>query len=139
MWRIIFRSVDRKPLRFALIGAYGFLIDAGVLQALAWLGVNLFVGRTVSYLFAAVATWGANRALTFGAQSKSLPGLVAEWLHYVLASLAGGVVNYAAFTAAVISSQTIKGVPTIGVAIGAVAGMCVNYFLYSKLVFHSRK
>jgi putative flippase GtrA len=51
---------------FTLVGAAGFLIDAGMLLLLAnVLGVNIYVARLLSWLAAATFTWLLNRTLTF--------------------------------------------------------------------------
>lgn len=44
-------------LRFALVGAVGFFVDAGVLQiAVRQIGSDPYVGRVLSFLAAASAT-----------------------------------------------------------------------------------
>jgi putative flippase GtrA len=128
-----------RPLRFVLVGAFGFLIDAGVLHMLVFVWqANLFAARVVSFLAAVLATWLANRTLTFEAHSSSWRALPVEWFRYLLSSIAGGVVNYAAFVISVEMYTSIRNNPAIGVAIGSIAGLCVNYLLYAQFVFASR-
>jgi putative flippase GtrA len=128
-----------RLLRFGLVGVLGFLVDAGVLHGLVFgYGVNLFLGRAVSFVCAASTTWAVNRAVVFAAGVKSRGGLYVEWARYFGASIAGGAVNYAAFAIAVELSETVRRNPSIGVGIGSMAGMAVNYVLYSGFVFRSR-
>lgn len=130
------RQLQRPLLRFGLVGVIGFLIDAGILHELVFVcKVNLFISRVISFLCAASATWMANRTITFTASAKSRRDLVAEWSKYLVASVAGGAVNYIAFAISVELSATIKSTPVIGVGIGSIAGLCVNFALYSGFVF----
>ena len=59
-------------LRFAVIGALGMPVDAGVL----WLmthraGLDPYSGRVISWLCAATFTWIGNRNFTFGASRRA--------------------------------------------------------------------
>jgi putative flippase GtrA len=124
-----------RPLRFVLVGVLGFLVDAGVLHALAAAGMPLLAARVISFTLAATSTWLANRTATFHDRVHSRGGLTSEWLRYMLASSIGGAVNYGAFALAVETSAAVARWPTVGVAIGSLAGMIVNYLLYSVYVF----
>jgi putative flippase GtrA len=132
----VLRQLRWPLLRFGLVGVLGFLVDAGVLHELVFAcKINLFAGRVISFVCAASATWLANRTITFSASAKSRGDLIAEWSKYLAASIAGGAVNYAAFVIAVELSATRKSTPVVGVGIGSIAGLCVNYALYSGFVF----
>ncbi len=69
MSRRRFRLRLRPPARFgafAVVGAVGFLVDAGVLTALVnGLGANPYAARAVSFPAAVTATWWLNRRWTF--------------------------------------------------------------------------
>lgn len=140
MSRVLPPWANRKLAWFVLIGGAGFLVDAGVLQVLVFcFGVNVFVARLFSYVIAASVTWTANRRLTFSAPSKPWRALSAEWLRYLFASLGGAAVNYGAFAIAIGVAPTVRSYPVIAVAIGSVAGMCVNYALYARVVFRTNR
>jgi putative flippase GtrA len=120
---------------FALVGVAGFLVDAGILQALSQLaGVEVHVARVVSFLVASATTWRLNRRYTFGSNRVDGPVLI-EWLRYLWSSAAGGLVNYGAFATFITLTGRHGIYPVLGVAVGSVAGMCVNYGLYSRYVF----
>jgi putative flippase GtrA len=126
-----------RILRFALVGAAGFIVDAGVLQLLSWgLGLEVHVARLLSFLAASAATWRLNRRYTFAA-ADARGGEFWEWLRYLWSSAAGGLVNYGAFALfiAVAGAESVQRL--VGVAVGSLAGMCVNYALYSLYVFRS--
>ena len=82
-------------LRFAVIGALGMPVDAGVL----WLmthkaGLDPYSGRIISWLCAATFTWTGNRYFTFGAKrARGLTAIFREWLRFLAANAVGGLVN----------------------------------------------
>ena len=112
-------------LRFCAVGTLGFFVDAGVLQALvAGLDANPYAARVASFLAAASATWWLNRRFTFGVQRVATH---AEWMRYVSLMVLGAVVNYGAFAIAITWWGLARAQPWIGVAIGSVAGLGVNF------------
>jgi putative flippase GtrA len=120
---------------FALVGAAGFVVDAGIMAALSIpLGMEVHLARALSFMAASASTWRLNRRYTFVC-TRTDGGQFIEWLRYFWSSAAGGLVNYGAFSG-VIAVFGIRGYyPVAGVAIGSLAGMAVNYTLYSRYVF----
>lgn len=114
-------------LRFALVGVLGFIIDAGLLNLLLLGGLGFYGGRAISFLAAATATWGLNRSFTF--RRNSAHGkLRHEWATYIGLMVLGGIVNYGVYALAIEGSPLARVHPESGVALGAVAGMLVNYW-----------
>jgi putative flippase GtrA len=123
---------------FVLVGAAGFLVDAGILQLLSGvLGAEVHVARVVSFLVSSATTWRLNRRYTF-AGNRFGGHQFMEWLRYLWSSAAGGAVNYGAFSAVIAFAGDHGGYPVLGVAVGSIAGMGVNYALYSRYVFRHR-
>ncbi|HEY8564146.1 MAG TPA: GtrA family protein [Beijerinckiaceae bacterium] len=123
-------------LRFALVGAAGFLVDAGTLMLLlAATPAGLYAGRLGSFLAAVTFTWAANRRYTFGAGRRSARGLVAEWSRFVAVNALGGGVNLGVYTLLVSTSALFAARPWLAVAVGSVAGLAVNFAGSSRLVF----
>lgn len=125
--------VSSQFLRFALVGAAGFIVDASTLKAAMYLGAGHYSGRVISYLVAATFTWSLNRRYTFREQQDA--NLFREWIKFLAANLAGGGINYATYAALVALSPTVEAWPTIGVAAGSIAGLAVNFTLSRLLVF----
>ena len=124
-----------RTATFAFSGGMGFLVDAGILQLLAGVfGVQVHFARLVSFLVAVTVTWQINRNLTFANEGRR-GSLLREWLSYLASSLLGGATNYGAFALSIYLSGYIREHLVIGVAIGSLAGMLVNYTLYSRFVF----
>lgn len=126
-------------LRFCVVGTIGFAVDASVLYACAPF-VGWLVGRLISFLAAASTTWWLNRHHTFVSQRNDLTltetGL--EYFKYLFSMLAGGTVNYACY-ASTIYLLDGPGIALLGVAIGSVAGLGVNYSLARLVVFKRSK
>lgn len=133
------RSLPRTLLRFALTGALGFLVDAGVLHLVVTLwGTNLFLARGFSFTCAATTTWVINRIVTFSPAPRLGRGLLSEWTAYFATSLGGGCVNYVVFALAVRLSSLLHEIPSIAVGIGTIAGTAFNFVMYAKYVFPAR-
>jgi putative flippase GtrA len=126
-------------IRFALVGALGFVVDASVLHVLvSYGGANLLLARACSFVCAATTTWAANRIFTFNAVPRLGRALLAEWAAYFMASLGGGCINYLVFAAAIRLSRTLHDFPTLAVGLGTLAGMIFNFAMYSRYVFRAR-
>lgn len=125
---------SRTPafLRFALVGVIGFVADAGALGLAMAAGLGLYAGRLCSYLVAATVTWWLNRSVTF--RSKAPPS-VREWLRFLAANAVGGGVNLGAYTALVLASDFVRANPVLGVAVGSLLGLNVNFVLSRTFVF----
>lgn len=127
------KSTPSQFLRFAIAGGIGFVVDIAVLYLAMAAGTNFYLGRGISFICAVFATWQVNRNLAFKA-SGSL-SLWQEWWRYLLAMLGGGGVNYLCSAIAVALLPPGALTPMLGVAIGSVAGMSVNFISAKLFVF----
>lgn len=124
-------------LRFATVGAAGFVVDAGCLHLVVHgLGAGLYAGRLVSYLTAATFTWALNRRFTFPGQRDHK--LTREWLRFLAANAAGGLINYTVYAVLVNAFDMVSMWPVIGVAAGSMAGLIANFILSRRWVFNGR-
>ena len=84
-------SIRAQFVRFALVGAAGFVVDESVLALMhGVLGLDPFVARAISILTAMTFTWWGNRALTFRTHAARGPAAVLrEWLRFVGANALG--------------------------------------------------
>lgn len=123
-------ALHRQLLLFAISGAFGFVVDAGIVQFLVReLGVNPYGARVVSFLAAATTTWGFNRRYTFAGHSGG--SRRRELLRYLIAMACGFALNYGAYAACLLLWPIVREWPAIGVAAGSIAGAALN-FLSSK-------
>jgi putative flippase GtrA len=118
---------------FTLVGGAGFVVDAGVLLLLTHaVGLDIYVARLLSWLAAATFTWWLNRTLTFRDRATGLPR---QWLMFLAANSAGGLINIGVSTALIASHLT----PVAAVACGALAGLLWNFLASRRFVFGDRK
>jgi len=128
------RSVIHQLFWFGVSGVLGLLVDMGVLWLLTpWLG--LYGGRVLSFLCAASSTWAFNRRQTFSPTGRQGKTLAAEYLAYLGTMSVGGVINYSAYVAFVQHFPDWPGSAMWGVAVGSLAGMCVNFLSARFLIF----
>lgn len=129
-------DMKTRILPFAIAGAIGFCVDAGLLL-LAAPAMGPVAGRLVSFVAAVVTTWLINRNFAF-ADKASGHGKAMEFLRYFLAMLPGAAVNWLAYgiVVAVLSDSAIGLV--LAVAAGSLAGMATNLVAADTLVFRKR-
>lgn len=115
-----------------MVGVLGFVIDAGLLQMLViGMDANPYAARLISFFIAASATWQMNRRYTFDVGHKPTH---TEWLSYVAFMVLGALVNYGVFAVCIAYWALAHAQPWLGVALGSLAGLGVN-FLTSRLLF----
>ena len=127
--------IRRQLLLFSMAGIVGLVVDVAVLYAALSLGAGFYGGRVISFLAAAFTTWLVNRRFTFTAP-EALP-LWKEWLRYLYAMTFGAIVNYLAYVATLHLLPMAWWLPMLGVAVGSVCGLFVNFFLARQWVFKS--
>jgi len=105
---------------FVFSGLLAFAVDAGLLLALThWAGMSPFLARVPSILLSMLAGWLSNRRLTFRVQG---PPRAAEFLRYAMASGTGVAVNYAVFSALLLTWPALVPVAALVLASGVAAG-----------------
>jgi putative flippase GtrA len=130
-------------LRFGIVGGIGFLVDAGLLHLMLVAGLGHYGGRAVSFLAAVTTTWILNRSFTFrretagASQSAPAPSL-REWLAYLGLMAIGGAVNYGTYAAAVELSELVRRRPELGVALGSIVGMAINFWSAKTMIFERK-
>jgi putative flippase GtrA len=121
-----------------VVGTLGFVVDAGLLRLLLLGGFGLYTGRGVSFLVTVTATWLLNRSFTFRGNTPR-GKLHREWLGYASLMVLGGAVNYGVYALAIESSALVRLHPELGVALGSIAGMMINYRSARAVFRPSRK
>lgn len=129
------KTTLREIFSFAIVGFIGFGVDSGLLYLLKP-ALGHYGGRAISFFLAVVTTWLLNRLFTFKFK-KTNKSLLAEFLQYLMMMLAGGSANYGVYAGLVTISPFVYGYPIIGVAIGSIAGMAINYLQLRLLMFKS--
>jgi putative flippase GtrA len=123
--------VTAQFLRFGLVGIAGLFVDTGVLWLARLGGMGNYDGRVVSFIAAATATYLLNRAFTF----RHAGGGLRQWLVYLALMVVGFTFNYGAYVLCLALVPALRDFPYPAVAVGAVAGMGVNFLSARYLVF----
>jgi putative flippase GtrA len=136
-----FRVLSRFALlRFAVVGALGLPVDAGML----WLmthraGLDPYSGRVISWLSAASFTWLGNRYFTFfGARARGPFPIFREWLRFLAANAVGGLVNVGLYSTLVRFAPPPANNLFVALVLGVLAGLVFNFTLSKTMVFKGR-
>ncbi len=128
--------LDPAFLRFAAVGAVGFVVDAGVLYLLTQaFGFNPYNGQLVAFAVAVGVTWGLNRAWTFKGSGAGRGGRLKQAAVYLVVQCAGLAANYVIYAAVIMAFHTPKAWLVAPLALGAVAGLCVTFLGAKHLAF----
>jgi putative flippase GtrA len=123
-------------LRFAVAGATGFAVDAGLLLAFtSLLGWQPLLAKLASFAIAVGCTWAINRAWTFRGGRKTAAGVSAEFAVYGAVQLTGFAVNFAIYAGMVSLIGKEPAQLMIATAFGSAAGLVVNYLGARRFVF----
>ena len=126
--------IPKSAARFAAVGAFGFLVDGGVLTALTGV-LGPYWARLPSFASAVTVTWLLNRRFTFrsGGRRKAAEGTL-----YTAVQTAGALANLGTYAAVMQVAPALADWPMLPLAVGAIAGMVVNFLGSSRLVFAPR-
>lgn len=123
----------REFMLFGIAGVFGFVVDTAVLYLLKD-AMGPFYARGVSFLAAVFATWSINRMFAFR-ERKSTLQKKHEFIVYLVLMLAGGAVNYGVYSWLVVSYALVRQYLIIGVAMGSIAGMIINFVMSRFLLY----
>lgn len=122
---------SKRFVKFAIVGAAGFAVDAGALALVLKLtALDAFSARIIAIGVALCATWMLNRTLTFGKSGRSLAG---EAMRYGGVGIAGSVVNYFIYSTVLLAAPQAGAFAALFIASSSL--MLLSYFGYSRLVF----
>lgn len=141
----VLRRIDPDFIRFAAVGAAGFLIDLSVLTLLVRFagyrpepvqifGISLTLSpaiqaRFVSFPIAVSATWMLNRNWTFKEAVKR--PILTEILSYLAVQGSGGIANVGAYCLVLLLIPPLQAWPVAPLIVGSAVGLCLT-FLGSK-------
>ncbi|WP_295999825.1 GtrA family protein [Rugamonas sp.] len=127
------RAMAGQLLRFGITGVVGLAADVAVLYAALALGAGPYAGRLLSFLAAVCVTWRINRRYTFTPSGSQWT----EWWRYLAAMTGGAVLNLGAYTLTLALLPPAPWLPALGVAVGSLSGMLLNFIGAKWFVFKS--
>jgi putative flippase GtrA len=131
-------SLLRRLPGFILVGAIGFLIDAGILTALMKsLGFGHYGARAISFTIAVTATWYMNRRWVFERNAVRMSSQ--EYTSYLSVQVIGALINLSVFAAVIEFVPGLAKIPVIPLAVGAAVALMFNFSASSRFVFADAK
>ncbi len=126
----------KQFLKFGLIGVIGFAVEALIITLLGnWMLWDAMTSRCFSFPSAVLVTWALNRQYNFNSRNN----VRTEGARYFLTQLLGAWFNVGTFVAFMHTFPQFNKQPIIGLAVGAIAGLIVNFCLSKFFVFKQRK
>jgi len=127
----------RPALRFALVGASGFVVDTTVLILLFEVAaVELMLARSIAFVVAASSNWILNRHFTFTdacrAGRKS-----SQWLRFLASAILSAIPNLGIFYLLMLLLPQVLPAILFAMCCGILAGYVCNYQLARLWVFKS--
>ena len=130
-------SLWRESAGFAVVGAIGFVVDAGLVTLLAFAGAGPWLARLISFSAAVFTTWQLNRRFTF--KHRELRHTAKRSFgSYVAACLVGGGLNLGTYALLVSNVPLFASYLFLAVAAGSIAGMGANFLLARYWIFGGR-
>lgn len=134
--------MNAKPLLgelffFGVAGTIGFAVDVAVLYLLKG-SLGVYWARLISFIVASITTWFLNRHLSFKHKTSNKSAL-RELVHYFWMVSLGGMVNYGIYAASLSLISAVAAMPAIGVALGSLSGMLVNFLQLKFLMYRHNK
>jgi putative flippase GtrA len=126
------KNLLQQIWRFALVGVAGYIVNAGMVEALAP-SMGPIWAQVLAFPVAVTVTWWLNRRYTFGASHRAIHH---EWLRFVLANALGWAANNGAYVWMIFSMPLAYKHPAVAVAVGSLAGMVFNFAMTRQFVFN---
>ena len=126
-------SQAQQFFRFLSVGAMGFVVDGVLLTALMQSGWKILPARLVSFISAVTLTWLLNRLWTFRL-NKNVE-VRREYASYIATQIIGALINFSIFFALIEFHPSLKDIPLIPLAFGAVVSLVSNYIISKIYVF----
>jgi putative flippase GtrA len=124
--------------KFAIVGAVGFAVDAGLLA----LGVYVFGAppiptRSFSVFVSVIVTWALNRIWTFDARRQESAWI--ELGRYLGSRAVGAACNVGIFAAAVKWFPYPLNEPIVATPLSSAATMLINYAMVRFFIYDPKK
>ena len=121
--------------KFAIIGTFGFFVDAFILVWLLEINWTLFTARMASFACAVSVTWYLNRMWTFNQTEVVKSTAVQQYGYYLTVQVIGVGINIGTFFIVIYWFPVTGSHPVIPLAVGSLVAMGFNYVLAKRVVY----
>ena len=123
---------------FALVGVFGFTVDAGILSLLhSALSIDIIPARFASFLTAVTCTWWLNRNRTFYDIKNA--EMMREWGRYTIVNGAGGAINMGIFFWLIDRYTLFSEFPLLSLAVASAIAMVFNFIASKYIAFQGTR
>ncbi|WP_122081727.1 GtrA family protein [Vibrio coralliirubri] len=131
------RQPHHKMIKFAMVGAGGFVVDCAVFALLHYvIGLPLMTARIGSFIVAATTTWFGNRVLTFEFKGQgNWSEKLVQWQKFMFSASISAIPNLLCFKLMTELLPAFTGAVFIAMTVGILVGMVSNYLLSQYWVF----
>ncbi|MEJ2138464.1 MAG: GtrA family protein [Gammaproteobacteria bacterium] len=134
MLKFILNKLPKRLLPFAVVGAFGFVLDASILSRLIFeFNWDHYTARIASFGIALPFSWFLNRIWTFRNQASD--NRSREYSVYVVIQTAGALLNFSIYGSLVFASAFAKQQPVLPLAIASICAMLFNFYAVRRFAF----
>jgi len=127
----LLRLTEFRPLKFAIVGASGILVNMGLLYFLVLLGLPIYLASPIAIEASILSNFALNDVWTF--RSRRSGEWVWRCLKYHLSVLLGGVVNYVVLLLLIMPGLSYLIANMVGILFGYLANYLMSEgFVWSK-------
>jgi putative flippase GtrA len=131
------RIHEIRFLRFAFIGACGFLVNwLALYLALHFAHLDKYSGWFAAFFVAVTFTWWGNRTLTFRDRASS-HGLLREWFVFLIGNSLGAAANFSIYFILVTFAPPPFANPLLAIVAGTILGLVFNFTVSSRYIFRA--
>ncbi len=125
----------RQLVGFLSVGAFAFVIDAGLLQVLSWAGLIPWIARFFSFTTALVFTWWMNRTHSFRVVGQPT---WTEFFSYACSVSAGGAINWLVYLVVLDKYLSGTAFPALALIPATAVSLCFNFLMMKWVVFRKK-
>lgn len=132
---VLASKFSNKPVKFAMVGCIGFVVDLSSLFLFYdLLGIDLIPARMLAFILAVTTTWYGNRRYTFS-EFNLVENRLHEWSRFFCSSVMSAVPNIGTFFILSLILPTTHTWILFGMIAGILVGYYSNYKFATGWVF----
>ena len=134
----LMKSEAARIAAFLMVGGGGFVVHAGVLMMLTYLGTGSLTAWFPAFFAAVIVTWLLNRALAF--KGLGIMSVKREATGYFIVQSLGAGVNFLIYAAVIwagmfLSAPAWTTHPIIALIAGSIGAAGFNYILLRRFIY----
>ncbi len=121
-----------EPLKFAIVGASGVIVNLGIMWFLLYYGLSKELSSLAGIEASIISNFILNDRFTFQAREEKKYGFLARLMFYHLSSSVSAITT---FLTMLLTTEYLGIHPVLGQFIGILLGFTANYLLSSRVIW----